>query len=241
MEAAHLDELIELEETYWWHVAKRRLVVELLRRYAPPPGRLLEGGVGSARNLQEFQSMGYDVLGMDAMPEAVEHGHRRGIDQILLRDLAADWQLEPRSLRAVVLLDVLEHIADPVAVLRNARESLSDDGAVIFTVPAYQWLMGKWDERLGHYRRYSRRMLREQAAQADLKVVRLSHWNAFTLPPAIAVRTLDRVFKRDRQAEFPRVSTWLNSALLGCANMERAWFRKFNVPAGLSLAGVLKK
>ncbi len=54
MEAAHLTELIELEDSYWWHVAKRRLVVELLRRYAPPAGLLVEGGVGSGAIWRNF-------------------------------------------------------------------------------------------------------------------------------------------------------------------------------------------
>jgi len=241
LDAAHLQELIDLEESYWWHVAKRRLVVELLRRHVPPPGRLLEGGIGSARNLQEFQSMGYEVVGIDTMPAAVDCGRKRGVEQVLLHDLADDWPLEPRSLRAVVLLDVLEHVADPVTVLRNAKCCLRDDGAVVFTVPAYPLLMGEWDRQLGHYRRYNRRTIRQQAEAAGLRIGRLSHWNAFTLPPAIVVRALDRVLGRDRRAEFPRVRPWLNSALLGCADVERAWLRRFRVPAGLSLVGVLQK
>ncbi len=241
MQTAHLDELIELEETYWWHVAKRRLVVDLLRRYAPPPGRLVEGGVGSARNLQEFQQMGYEVAGLDVMPEAVDHGRNRGVDDVRLHDLASPWPAESGSLRAIVLLDVIEHIADPVAVLKHARDALHDDGAIIFTVPAYQWLMGEWDVKLGHYRRYNFRMLRKQASEAELRVVRLSHWNSFTLPPALVVRLADRIFRRDREAEFPRVSSWFNATLLGFAAVERAWLRRLLVPAGLSLVGVLKK
>ena len=31
MDPSHLDELIQLEDSYWWHVAKRRLVSDLLR------------------------------------------------------------------------------------------------------------------------------------------------------------------------------------------------------------------
>ncbi len=185
--------------------------------------------------------MGYDVAGLDVMPEAVEHAARRGIDDIRLHDLAQPWPFDDASVRAVVLLDVLEHMEDPVAVLRHAKRAMAADGAIVFTVPAYGWLMSDWDVKLGHFRRYSGRMLRQQALEAGLDVVRLSHWNAFTLPPAIVMRLMDRVRNRNRPAEFPRVSSLVNSMLLGCANVERAWLRHLPVPAGLSLVGVLRK
>ena len=35
MDPRHLENLISVERTYWWHVAKRELVLDLLRRHAP--------------------------------------------------------------------------------------------------------------------------------------------------------------------------------------------------------------
>jgi hypothetical protein len=139
----------------------------------------------------------------------------------------------------VVLLDVLEHTPDPVPVLRNAAAVLDRDGGVVVTVPAYPSLMGPWDRMLGHHRRYSGRGLRREARAAGLRVAWLSHWNAFSLPPAVVVRGLDRLRDRPRTAEFPPVAPWLNSLLLGCAGLERRWMRRHPVPFGLSLAGVL--
>ena len=49
MDPSHLQELVELEDNYWWHVAKRQLVTRLLLKHCPPPGRLVEGGIGSGR------------------------------------------------------------------------------------------------------------------------------------------------------------------------------------------------
>ena len=42
MGPSHLTQLVKLEDNYWWHVAKRRLVLRLLRQFAPAPGRLVE-------------------------------------------------------------------------------------------------------------------------------------------------------------------------------------------------------
>lgn len=241
MDAQHLAELTALEEGYWWHVAKRQLAAMLLTRYAPPPGLLVEGGIGSSRNLLEFRRLGYAVLGLDAMCEAVELARRRGIEEVMLQDLEDPWPVMDGSARAVVLLDVLEHLADPRAALEHAWCVLQPGGALVVTVPAYPCLYGDWDRALGHYRRYTASLLREQAQQAKLHVRLLTHWNAFTLPVAIAVRGWRRLFPRPGAAEFPRVSALTNRMLLHCAALERRLIHRVPVPCGLSLVGVLTK
>lgn len=242
MDAAHLNELVELEDTYWWHVAKRRLAGGLLARYAPAPGLLVEGGVGSCRNLLEFQKLGYDVSGLDVMPEAVSLAQERGLDGVRLHDLSEEWPFADDSARAIVLLDVIEHIADPVAALSCARRVLSREGAVVITVPAYEWLYGDWDRALGHFRRYDATLLKAHAREAGLRVKLLKHWNAFTLPAAMAVRGYQRLRPRaGSEAEFPRVAPWTNRLLLRCAGVERWLIDRVPVPCGLSLVGVLTK
>lgn len=241
MQASHLQQLVDLEDSYWWHVAKRQLVLRLLRRYCPPPGRLVEGGIGSGRNLLEFQEVGYDVTGFDLMPESVAHVRSRGINDVRVHDLGDAWPVASGSLTAVVLLDVLEHVEFPVTVLKHVHEALSDDGAVVITVPAYPWLYGRWDRQLGHFRRYTAGALRRHAAEAGFRVQWLNHWNSFTLPAAIAVRGWEKVFPGQEQPDFPRVSSLTNAALLKAAAAERWCMGKLPVPAGLSLAGVLRK
>lgn len=241
MQASHLTQLVELEDSYWWHVAKRQLVTRLLKKHCPPPGRLVEGGIGSGRNLMEFEEMGYDVTGFDLMPESVEHVRGRGIDDVRVHDLGDPWPVKSNSLTAVVLLDVLEHVEFPVTVLKHVHDALTDDGAVIVTVPAYPWLYSRWDEQLGHFRRYTAREFRSHANEAGFRVQWLNHWNSFTLPAAVAVRGWEKVFPKRDQPDFPEVSDLTNRALLTAAAAERWCMGKLPVPAGLSLAGVLKK
>jgi SAM-dependent methyltransferase len=222
-------------------VAKRQLVVEVLQRWFPGPGRLVEGGVGSSRNLLAFRTLGHQTVGLDVAGEAIEIAHRRGVGDVFQHDLAAPWPVAPQSVMAVVLLDVLEHIADPATVLRHAATALDSAGGVVLTVPAYPALYGEWDRRLGHVRRYRRRDLRDQAEEAGLHVAWMTHWNAFALPAAIVSRGLDRLLRRARPPRFPRVSRSLNAVLLGLARVERWCVLRAGVPCGLSLIAVLKK
>ena len=241
MDASHLKQLVDLEDNYWWHVAKRELTLKLLDRFSPAPGRLVEGGVGSGRNLLAFEEKGYQVTGLDLMPESVEHVRQRGIEDTHVHDLGEPWPVANGSVDAIVLLDVLEHIEHPVTTLKHMKAALKDGGVAVLTVPACPWLYSRWDEQLGHFRRYTIREFRRQAAEAGFRVEWLNHWNSFTFPAAVAVRSWEKIFPKRNQPDFPEVSPQTNSALLTAAAAERWCLDKLPVPAGLSLAGVLRK
>ncbi len=241
MDPKHLQELIDLEEGYWWHVAKRRLVVDLVRRHFPPPGLLVEGGFGSGRNLLEFQCLGYDVAGLDLMPESVAHARTQGLSEVYVHDLSDPWPVQMRSARVAVLLDVLEHIADPVAALRHASSAIADSGGMVLSVPAYPSLFSDWDRHLGHFRRYTQDELRRQVQAANLRILWQGRWNAFSLPAAWMSRRLGRSSASTNGATFPRLPGVVNRLLIGCAALERRVVRWPGLPAGLSLVAVLGK
>ena len=68
-----------------------------------------------------------------------------------------------------------------------------------------------------------------------------SHWNAFTLPAALVVRTLEKLGEAASGAEFPRVSPAVNSLLIALARAERRLIATRACLPGLSLVGVLKR
>ncbi len=239
MSAAHLDELIAVERSYWWHLAKRALVLDLAKRHFPPPRKLVDGGFGGGETLRVFKEAGYEALGLDSLPAAVEHARSLGV-AAHVHELEQPWPKETEGAGVVLLLDLLEHMDDPVRVLANVRAVLAPGGGAIVSVPAAPFLMGPWDRMLGHRRRYSARLLREHARQAGFKVAYLSHWNSFSLPAAVLVRLVEKARGAPRSAEFPPVSPLVNGLLVGCARFERSWLRRAPLPCGLSLVGVLR-
>ena len=60
------------------------------------------------------------------------------------------------SFDAILLIDVLEHIADDVGVAREATRVLRPGGRVLCMVPENQALYSRADEANGHLRRYAR-------------------------------------------------------------------------------------
>ena len=115
MDPKHLRELMTVENNYWWHVAKREMVFDILQRHFPPPRRLAEGGVGAGGNILALQERGYQVTGFDLMPEAVSHCQSQGVNDVRVHDLQEPWPVPDGSVDVVLMLDVLEHMAEPVA------------------------------------------------------------------------------------------------------------------------------
>lgn len=71
----------------------------------------------------------------------------------------------------LLYIDVLEHIEDATAELLRANELLAPGGHLIIVVPAYPFLYSPFDRAIGHYRRYTERMLDEQMPRSLQKTL----------------------------------------------------------------------
>jgi 2-polyprenyl-3-methyl-5-hydroxy-6-metoxy-1,4-benzoquinol methylase len=76
------------------------------------------------------------VLGVDANPEAFEHARLRYARQNLSFERGmVENHGEPGDYDAVVFLQTIEHVQDPVAVLRHFRSLLAPGGSVYVSTP----------------------------------------------------------------------------------------------------------
>jgi 2-polyprenyl-3-methyl-5-hydroxy-6-metoxy-1,4-benzoquinol methylase len=95
---------------------------------------------------------------------------------------AADFAAWRGAFDTVVCLNVLEHIRDPLAGLRNMASALEPGGKLVLYVPQGQGLYSSLDEVLGHRCRYSRAMLQGELEQVGLRLVALSDFNRSSVP-----------------------------------------------------------
>jgi glycosyltransferase involved in cell wall biosynthesis/phospholipid N-methyltransferase len=82
----------------------------------------------------------------------------------------------------VVCLNVVEHVEDDVAALRNIRNALEDGGRAVILVPHGPGLYGSLDEVLGHFRRYTEKQLRDVAGHAGFHVEQVLKFNRAGVP-----------------------------------------------------------
>ena len=141
-------------QNHFWHLARNRLVAATLLNALPSVGRVLEIGCGPAIVLRHLRASNMDCWGCDlgrpiVPAECTEHVF---LQQDCLR-------LDPefrRSVDALLLLDVLEHIEDDSEFLRAIGDGFPNSRALITTVPARPELWSNYDEHYGHFRRYTR-------------------------------------------------------------------------------------
>ena len=99
----------------------------------------------------------------------------------------------------VLMLDVLEHMEDDQAGLRDAASSfLKPGGWLLLSVPAGQGLFSHHDELLGHKRRYARSSLRKLTGEAGLAVIDHGELFASLLVPRAMAKLSEVALGRNR-------------------------------------------
>jgi SAM-dependent methyltransferase len=99
---------------------------------------------------------------------------------------------DTNSYDAIVLLNVLEHIPDDRAALATLASLLRPGGRLVLWVPAFELIYGRFDHRIGHYRRYRRRDLLEKCTAAGLRTIDARYTN---LPGFFAWALVVRVLR----------------------------------------------
>lgn len=105
-------------------------------------GRLLDVGCGRGELAAWFRSHGWSVAGVEPSAEACAQAVAAGIEMHCGTLDDVPWAAE--TFDAITFNHSLEHIPDPEAALRQARELLAPDGLLIVSVPNF----GCWQRRL---------------------------------------------------------------------------------------------
>lgn len=111
-----------------------------LVKYKLPPSRIVELGSSHGGFVVLMCWAGFEATGLELSPWLVELA-RRTFDVPMLLGPIERQTIEPQSLDAVVLMDVLEHLPDPAGTIRHCLGLLRPDGIVVIQTPEY--LAGK--------------------------------------------------------------------------------------------------
>jgi SAM-dependent methyltransferase len=234
--------MLELDEHHWWYRGRRTIVRSEIDRLELPPGaQVLDAGCGSGRELQDLAAYG-TVYGVELDPDAAAYAASRGLGEVRVGKVEElPWDAEMFDL--ITCLDVLEHLPEDHRALLELRRVSKPGGWLLATVPAHPALWSLHDRANHHFRRYSRRTLREAVAGAGWELRRMTAFNSLLLPPAALVRLAQRsrVPDSDYSPELELVPPWLNGLLERPLQAEAWWLaRGRNLPVGLSLLALMK-
>lgn len=133
---------------------------------------------------------------------------------------------------SILFLDVLEHIEDDKAELARAADHLEPAGTLVVLTPAHPWLFSRFDEAIGHYRRYTKATL-EKVAPKGLKLELLFYLDSVGLLASLA----NRFLLNSGKPTSGQITLW-DRVLVPCSRWLDPLLR---YSAGKSILGVWRK
>jgi len=225
------------EDRHWWYRGRRTVIERVVEALGlPAHARILDAGCGSGRNMVELAGHGA-VTGVELSDASVTLARARGCGEVVAGSVL-EMPFADDSFDMAVSLDVIEHLDDDHGALRELRRVVRPGGALLVTVPAYQWLWSGHDVINHHRRRYTRRSMQRAAEAAGWRQERTTYFNSLLLPIAIILRVLDRVSRKTTESSLdlwvtPEPFNWLLERPLRIEAGVIA--RGGRIPAGLSL------
>lgn len=243
----------DVEDTHWWFAGRRRILRGFLQDivtkisattdHSSMQGeratRILDVGCGTGANLETLAEFGA-ASGVDISAEALDFCRARGLKDVRL-GAAEKLPYPDESYDIVTALDVVEHLDDDVAGLREMRRVLRRGGYALLFVPAFMFLWGVQDDVSHHRRRYTLPALKRAASEAGLTIERATYANLTFFAPILAGRALMRLTGA-RPASENNVNIAACNNIFGRAfGAERFWLRRMNLPLGVSAICVARR
>jgi 2-polyprenyl-3-methyl-5-hydroxy-6-metoxy-1,4-benzoquinol methylase len=159
-------------------------------KYKLPPARVQELGSAHGALVALLNWAGYEATGLELSPWIVDFA-RQTFDVPTLQGPLEDQGIDPESLDVIALMDVLEHLPDPVGTMSHGMKLLNDGGIFVVQTPAYpegtsyEELVARDDYFLNHMRDKHEEHLFLLSRTAARELFRRIGCNAFEFEPAI--------------------------------------------------------
>lgn len=162
-------------EHHYWTLARNHLLLRDLERYRAHRGVVLDIGCGPGIVVSYLRTRGVDCYGVDPNAPALAR------EQLApwVRTTTGAFEL-PGDFRATVttllLMDVLEHIEQPVEFLAQCHAAFPRAAQVFVTLPARMEIWSPWDERYGHFRRYTLEAFQAEVDASPWQLIESRYW-----------------------------------------------------------------
>lgn len=246
VEADEYRKMAAVEDGMWFYRALHgHIRRELAAGLGPGPAKILDAGCGTGGLIRRLGAMEPAWLwtGVDLEPLACALARERVGPETEIREASVvALPFMDEGFDAVVLSDVIYHLDDDAAALREAYRVLRPGGVLVVNVPAHPWLWSYHDMATHGRRRYGRGELKAKLVTAGFAAdrVRLTHWNAVLLPlVAVRRKLLPAPAGGSDVMEYSPLVERLGDAAMA---VERAWLRSgVSLPCGVSLLAVARK
>jgi len=234
-------EIAETQLVHWWFIGRRTIIRDVVSRMQlPQTAKILEVGCGPGGNLKMLKDFGF-VKAFEMNEDAINMARQQTSNNfdIKVGSCPDHIPFEGELFDLICMFDVLEHIEEDSKTLLALKKLLKDNGKLLITVPAYQWLYGAHDKLLHHKRRYSLNELRRRVKNSGYKIEKISYFNSILFPIALAVRLYERIFSGAKPSGGGMPNKLVNYLLCSLFKSEKYLLRFLRLPYGVSLIAIL--
>jgi SAM-dependent methyltransferase len=200
--------------------------------------KILDVGCGTGANLEMLAQFGA-AEGVDVSDDALEFCRQKGLK--VQKGLAEEMPFADKSFDIVTALDVVEHLDDDIAGLKEMNRVMADDGRALIFVPAFMWLWGVQDDISNHRIRYTKAQIVERLEKAGFEVERATYANITFFAPVLAGRAIMKLTGLKPASENNINISALNGLFGKIFSAESLWLKRANIPFGVSIVITAKK
>lgn len=247
----------EVEGSHWWFVGRRAILDTFLKDIVkrlesrnqvanaepakagtPNSLHILDVGCGTGANIEMLSAYG-DAEGVDVSDDALEFCRRKGLK--VQKGLAEKLPFEDEAFELTTALDVVEHLDDDIAGLKEMFRVTKRGGYSLIFVPAFMWLWGVQDDISNHRIRYTKSQIVERLQKSGYTIERATYANWTFFAPILGGRVFMKITGIKPESENNINISALNGIFGRLFASERLWLKNFNFPFGVSIVVVAKK
>lgn len=233
-----------VEDKHWWFVGRRAILETFLKKISSSlvtqhsSVKILDVGCGTGANLEMLRQFG-EAEGVDVSDDALEFCREKGL--AVQKGMAEILPYEDETFDITTALDVVEHLDDDIAGLKEMHRVTKTGGYSLIFVPAFMWLWGVQDDISNHRIRYTKKQIVERLEKAGFKVERATYANFTFFAPILGGRTLMRLTGIRPESENNINVSALNGLFGKVFSAERHILKNFDFPFGVSVVVVARK
>ena len=239
-----------VEDNHWWFVGRRAILESFLggivaniraepaEAGTPNELRILDVGCGTGANLEMLSQFG-SAEGVDVSDDALEFCRGKGLN--VQKGLAETLPFADETFNITTALDVVEHLDDDIAGLKEMHRVTKSGGYSLIFVPAFMWLWGVQDDISHHRIRYTKSQIVERLETAGFAVERATYANFTFFAPVLGGRTIMKLTGIKPASENNINISALNGIFGKIFSAEKYWLKNMNFPFGVSIVVVARK
>jgi len=220
----------------FWYKARRNLLKILLNKHKVKNASIVEVGCGAGSQLLSLKEFSNSLDGCDICKNSIALATNLNVANLFVCDIESN--VLSKKYDVICSFDVLEHINNDTVAIKNIYKSLSPQGLFFFSVPACKLIFSGHDKSSGHFRRYSKKEIKNKLEEQGFEILELYYWNSILFP----LLSLKRLISKNKNKSDIDYYSGLEKILFQVLSLENFLIKKgCKFLFGASLIGVARR